>query len=261
MKRLILAALALLISACAIHSTPKVENDAKAYNIRGFSWYKKGDYDEAIFDYTKAIELNPRYAEAYYNRGIAFDDKGDYDRAIFDYTKAIELNPRYAEAYVNRGIAYGSKGQLDQAISNFNAAIEIDPKGANAYYNRGLAHRRKGQYDQAISDYTKAIEVKPEYSSAYNSLAWILATCVDARYRNGRKAIQLAKQALKSNSNPFYLDTLAAAYAEVGKFADAVQMQEEVVALLREKGDAPKLMGEAFKRLQFYRASKPWREQ
>ncbi len=258
MKRLIVVALALLVSAC--YPPPKVENYAAYYYNQGVARYEKGDYAKAIKDYTKAIEWNPGYAEAYYNRGIAYDDKGEYDRAIKDYTKAIEINPRYSDAYINRGIANGRKGEYDQAVLDFNEAIAIDPSGANAYYNRGLAYNKKGQYDQSISDYTKAIEVKPGYSSAYNSLAWILATCVDGRYRDGREAIKLSKQALKSNSNPFYMDTLAAAYAEAGEFEDAVQTQEEVLTLLRKRGDAHNLMGEASRRLEFYRAGKPWRE-
>lgn len=260
MNKLIVVAVALFVSACTTYPPPKVKDNAALYYNQGVARYEKGDYAEAIKDYTKAIELNPRYADAHYNRGIAYDDKGEYDRAIKDYTKAIELNPGYADAYVNRGIAYGRKGEYDQAISDFNEAIEIDPNVATAYYNRGLAYNKKGQYEQSISDYTKAIEVEPGYSSAYNSLAWILATCVDERYRDGKKAIKLSKQALESNSNPFYMDTLAAAYAEAGAFGDAVRTQEEVLTLLREEGDAYGLMGEASRRLEFYRTGKPWRE-
>ncbi len=260
MKRLIVVALALFVSACATYPQSKVKDIAAYYYNQGVARYEKGDYAKAINNYTKAIELKPRYAEAYYNRGIAYDDKGQYDRAIEDYSKAIEIDPKYSDAYINRGIAYGRKGEYDKAIIDLNEAIEIDPNGANAYYNRGLAYNKKGQYDQSISDYTKAIEVKPGYSSAYNALAWILATCVDETYRDGREAIKLSKQALKSNSNPFYMDTLAAAYAEAGEFEDAVRTQEEVLTLLREKGDAHNLLNEASRRLDFYRAGKPWRE-
>jgi hypothetical protein len=87
-----------------------------------------------------------------------------------------------------------------------------------------------------------------------------LATCIDERYRDGKKAIRLAKQAVASNATPWYMDTLAAAYAEAGKFADAVHTQEQVVALLRGKGGAHELLDDASKRLEFYRAGKPWRQ-
>ena len=70
----------------------------------------KGQYDQALFDFTKAIELNPKDADAYINRGFVYDKKGQYDQAISNFTKALEINPKYAEAYCNRGIAYGKKG-------------------------------------------------------------------------------------------------------------------------------------------------------
>lgn len=72
---------------------------------RGNANYKKGLYDLAISDYTKALEIDPRYADAYYNRGNAYAKKGLYDQAISEFTKALEINPRHADAYYNRGIA------------------------------------------------------------------------------------------------------------------------------------------------------------
>ncbi len=98
------------------------------YVNRGNDYAKKGQYDEAILNYNKALEINPRYALAYYNRGNAYDEKGQYDQAISDFTKALEINPRFGEAYIRRGGAYGKKGQYDQAISDFNKALEINSK-------------------------------------------------------------------------------------------------------------------------------------
>jgi len=117
----------------------------------------KGQYDKAIADYTKAIELNPRDAKAYNNRGNAYGNKGQYDQAIADYTKAIELNPRDATTYYNRGMSYGKdKGQHDQAIADYTKAIELNPRFAAAYNNRGIAYYNKGEYDKAWEDVYKA---------------------------------------------------------------------------------------------------------
>ena len=85
-------------------------------------------------------------AEAYNNRGIAYVKKGQYDRAISDLNKAIEINPNLVEAYFLRGLAYRHRGQYDRAISDFTKAIEINPKFANAYYHRGVAHFWKIEY-------------------------------------------------------------------------------------------------------------------
>ena len=106
-------------------------------------------------------------AGVHFKKGVSYQEKGQWDKAIAEYNKAIELNPEYSKAYNNRGLAYADKGQYDQAISDYTKAIELSPKLAEAYYNRGIAYRHKGHYDQAISDYTKAIELNPEYAEAY----------------------------------------------------------------------------------------------
>lgn len=101
---------------------------AADYVKSGFALEEKGDLDGAIADYTKAIEIDPRYARAYDNRGSARAKKGDPDGAIADYSKAIELDPRYPLAYIGRGLARSDKGDLDGAISDYSKAIEIDPR-------------------------------------------------------------------------------------------------------------------------------------
>jgi tetratricopeptide (TPR) repeat protein len=130
--------------------------------------YSRGEFDDAITDYTTVIQLKPDYADtAYYKRGNAYAAKGDYDRAIADYTKAIDLNPDYVEAYGNRGNAYAGKGYLDAAIANYDKAIDLNPNLAESYVNRGLSYAHKGEYDHAIADYDKAIQLKPDYVLAY----------------------------------------------------------------------------------------------
>jgi tetratricopeptide (TPR) repeat protein len=122
------------------------------------------------------------YAQiAYYNRGTAYGNLVQWDKAIADYSKAIEIDPHYSPtivtdrsfniclmAYVNRGAAYGDIGQQKKAIIDFNKAIEIDPKYATAYYNRGFVNFTFRHWDQAIADYSKAIEIDPNFKVAYN---------------------------------------------------------------------------------------------
>ena len=229
--------------------------DADAYNNRGNTYDKKGQYDEAISDYTKVLEINPGYASAYYNRGATYGKKGQYDEAISDFNKVLEINPRYALAYYNRGIAYGKKGQYDQAISDFTKALEIDPKDADAYNERGIVYGDKGQYDEAISDFTKALEINPRDAVVYNNLAWLFATAKETRFRNGEKALQLALKAceLTDWKNPSLLDTLAAAYARVGDFQNAVKWQSKAL-------ESPEIAKnkEAQERLNFYLRREAW---
>ena len=177
-----------------------MRRDAVAYNNRGIAYRAKGDNDSAIADYTKAIEINPKfarasttaasptvprvtttapspttprpsrsiqsYASAYHNRGLAYRAKGDNDHAIEDATKAIEIDPEFTSAYYNRGLAYHAKGDNDRAIADQTMAIGINPRHASAYHNRGLAYRAKGNNDRAIADQAKAIEINKEYADA-----------------------------------------------------------------------------------------------
>jgi tetratricopeptide (TPR) repeat protein len=131
---------------------------------------------------------------------------------------------------------------------------------ADFYNNRGLTYFKKGQYEKAISAFTKAIEINPLDAEGYNNLAWILATCPDARYRDGTEAAELAQKSVDLVLHSQNLDTLAAAYAEVGKFEHAITTQEKAIAQLKKEGAAKKLIDEFIEHLKSYRKHKPWRE-
>lgn len=131
---------------------------ASAYNSRGNAYDREGDYDRAIADFTKAIELDAKDAAAYNNRGISYRHEGEDDRAIADYTKAIELDPQYANAYVNRGNAFEAKRDHSRAIADYSKAIEINPRLPAAYSGRGNVFELMGELDQAAADRRKAME-------------------------------------------------------------------------------------------------------
>jgi tetratricopeptide (TPR) repeat protein len=170
-------------------------------------------------------------------------------------TRPKENESRDARFYNNRGTAHGEKGQYDQAISDFNKAIEINPRYNKAYNNRGIVYRLKGQYDQAISDFNKAIEINSLDAEAYNSLAWLFATAKAPAFRNGEKAVELALKACELSDwrKAEYVDTLAAGYARIGDFENAVKWEKKALGY-------PKLARplEFQERLNFYREHKPW---
>ena len=116
---------------------------------------------------TQQKQSEPKDAKGYYNRGCAYGEKGQYDQAISDYNKALEINPRYAKAYNNRGYAYGKKRQYDQAISDYNKALEINSRDAEAYNSRGVAYYFKKEYDKSWEDVKKAqdlgYKISPEF--------------------------------------------------------------------------------------------------
>ena len=166
---------------------------AEAYNNRGIIWFYKRNYDNAISDYNKAIELNPDDAAFYNNRGASRRFKRNYDNAISDYNKAIELNPDYEAAYNNRGITWQYKNDYDKAIKDFNRAIELNPDSVAAYNSRGGMWFQKGDYYKALSDYDKAIELNPDYAEAYNNRGstWGQKKNYDKAFKDINKAIEL----------------------------------------------------------------------
>jgi tetratricopeptide (TPR) repeat protein len=130
---------------------------------------KKGEFDLAITNYTRAIEINAKYAIAYTNRCDAFRSKGELDRAIGDCDRAIKLDPKNAIAHITRGFAYWDKGDYDLAIASHTKAIEINPKSAMAYVSRCNEYRAKSELDRAIRDCDQAIKLDSKSSAAYSS--------------------------------------------------------------------------------------------
>ena len=141
---------------------------ARVYVSQGTARYwKKDESDNAITDYTNAIELDPEYADAYNHRGISYLGKGNIDNAIADYTKAIELDQELTEAYKDRATAYFGNGDFDNAITDYTKAIQLDPDDTDIYNYRGLAHFRNSEVDKAIDDFSRAIQLMPDDPNAY----------------------------------------------------------------------------------------------
>ena len=237
----------------AVRLDPK---QAAAYLNRGNALAAKGDNDKALADFNAVIRLDPKLAVAYYNRGNVWGTKGDNDKAIADYNEAIRLDPQYAAAYLNRGNLQG-RSDSNKQIADYGEAIRLDPKFALAYYSRGMAWDNQGVYAKAIADYNEAVQCNPKLAAAYNNRAWIWATCPDARYRDGKQAVESATRLceLESWNDPSNLDTLSAAYAEAGDFKSAVKWQSKAVELAPASDKA-----DLQSRVDLYRSGKPYRE-
>jgi tetratricopeptide (TPR) repeat protein len=119
---------------------------------KGLDYSNKGMYDEAIVEFTKAIDANPRSAAAFYNRGLAYHKNRRSDEAMSDYTRAIAINPKDSEFYYNRGIIQYSRGNFDQAASDWSKGIEINPKNAAIYQKRAFVYFQMLKYDKAWED-------------------------------------------------------------------------------------------------------------
>ena len=184
--------------------------------------------------------------------------KGEYDKAIADFTAAIGIDPKNATPYEGRAGIYAKSGQYDKAIADYTQALWIGPKRAEMYYDRGKVYRTKADWDNAIGDLAEAVRLEPKNAGFRNDLAWLLATCPQSRLRDGQRAIDHATTACALTKwNDFgCLDTLAAAYAEAGKFAKAVEFEQKALDMAARPADKEALRG----RLQLFRDGKPYRE-
>ena len=137
-------------------AAPGPATGAEFYLTRGENFSAVHQYDQAIADYTTAIQLKPDYAEAYNDRGFAYYLKGDAERAIADYTRAIELRPNYPKAYNSRGVAYMAHGYgAAKSVPDFDRAIALNPDFRYAYINRANARLASHPW-RALQDFHRA---------------------------------------------------------------------------------------------------------
>lgn len=129
---------------------------ALSYYNRGLGYDSLGAYQEAIRDFSKAIEINHNHSAAYNNRGVDYGVIGNYQLALKDFEKVIELDPKNVTVYNNRGNVYYSMGNYSQAVEDYKKAVEFDPKNAKAYYNLGSAYSIMENSEQALLNYKKA---------------------------------------------------------------------------------------------------------
>ncbi len=233
----------------------------EARNNLGVALVGKGRLDEAITHFRKILEVDPEYAEIYNNLGIALDRKGKLDSAIGQWQKALDLNPEYADAHNNLGFGLYRKKKPDEAIAHWLKAVEIDPKLAQAHFNLGNAYYSRRRIPEAVASWRKGLHIEPNEVPALNRLAWVLATCPDPSIRDGLEAVSLAERAvqLTDERDPSLLDTLAASYAEAGRFAEATQSARRAITLAEQRNELP--LAEAVKsRLALYEANTPFRE-
>jgi len=149
-------------------STPTPAPDFAFYRKRADEYVGKGEFDLAVSDYGKAIELNPKDAVAYLNRARAYSNKKSYDLAMLDYDKTIELSPNESAAYFNRGDLYEKKGNSQKAISEYQKAIDLDAKNESAKINLKRLQDEQTKLEQAKLEQAKLEQAKLE--QAKNSL-------------------------------------------------------------------------------------------
>lgn len=194
--------------------------------------YQRGLFDQAIPEYQKALAIEPDAPDIHERFGDALFQRGEWESAIAQYQAVIKLQPAFAQAHNNLGFCLALQGREDEAIAQYQRAIELDPGFGQAYNNLGNVYRQKRMAAQARNSYEKAIAIAPEFLPAQLNLAWMLATWPDPPIRDGDKAVVLATRLndISRGNDPRILRTLAAAYAETGRFAEASSTAKQALA-------------------------------
>jgi tetratricopeptide (TPR) repeat protein len=228
----------------------------KSLHNRGVSQALQGRLKEAISDFDEVLKLKPDYANAWFNRGEIRLQIGAYEKAIEDYTRSLELNPNDPGALQGRAQAHAKLGDHARALADLNAVLAAKPTHAPALTDRGEVYAALGQWEQAADDFRAAAKADPKFGRAYRGLAWLLATCPDERQRNAEAALVTAEKAMEFDGEDYQtLDTLAAAYANAQRYAEAKSTLEKAIEL------APAFDAEAMKeRLQLYASERPYRD-
>jgi len=243
------------------HNVRVTHNNSLAHKELGNALEQQGNLDKAIFHYSKALKINPNYAEAHNNLGYILARQKHYNEAIDHYAEALRTKPSYTEAHNNLGTALLHQGNEKEAIVHYYEAIKNNPNYAGAYYNLGKVFANHLNIEKAIFLYRKALKLNPEMTQALYNLSWILASYEDEKYRNGEEAVKLATQLCKITKyqQPLPLDALAAAYAETGRFNEAVFTVRRGLIMALRYGPNELILG-LKKRLKLYQEKRPYRQ-
>jgi tetratricopeptide (TPR) repeat protein len=255
-------------------------NTATAYLMRGRLYAIDEKVEKAMADFDKAIELAPKQPGAYVERGflnLGCPMPECKDKAFQDFDQALKLNKELPRAYLGRARAVLEKSPREatikqddkvfavvigvqpsaaqQALPDLDKAISSLPKTAPHFLLRAMCQEALGDEVKEVADRKEVAALDKKNDRNLNRLAWVLASSSNNAVRDGKAALEVAKQAaeLTINKDPYVLDTLACACAAAGDFKDAVATQEKVIAMLKAP---PKSV--FHERLDLYKQNKPY---
>jgi tetratricopeptide (TPR) repeat protein len=197
----------------------------EAYCYLGVALTKKQDFEEALRCFEIAVGLNPMNFNARSGLAGALVIMGRTEASVLHFQKALDIDPGNLDNRYNYGVILNSLGRFAEAIDHFTWILEKSPSYGKAHTALAVALNRRGDTAEAIGHYEEALKIMPEDLTTLNNLAWILATAPDPKLRNGARALELSQKlcSLMDYKQAAALDTLAAAFARVGKFEDAVK--------------------------------------
>jgi Flp pilus assembly protein TadD len=202
-------------------------------------------------------EVRKNLVGALENLGVARLRIGSLDEAMPLLRRAVELDPEDAAGQYNLGLALLRKSSLDEAIARFRKALALAPRDAQTHNDLAVALAQNRRFAEAAAQFREAIGIDPKFAQAQSNLAWLLATSPEATVRNGGEALKLAAKAvdLSHGKDASMLDALAAAYAETGRFREAVETARRALELATQP-----LVPALEARISMYERKEPFRE-
>jgi Flp pilus assembly protein TadD len=208
-----------------------------------------------------ALDVAPNNPTAQLNLGAALVTKQQFAEAEGHFEEALRLKPGYASAEGNLGFVLAIQGKTEQAVQHYRTALKLAPGAAKFHYLLASALLAEGKTEEAIDEFKKELEINPDHPLALNDLAWIKATSPSDRTRNGLEAVRMAERACEVSryTQPQFIGTLAAAYAEAGRFEEAIRAGVRAKALAEKTGQM-ELAAKNDELLKLYREHRPYRE-
>ena len=243
------------------HAIEVTTDNFVAYTCLGETLNDLGLKKEAMMLCAEAVRIAPNSPVAQYNFGMALLQNNRLDEALAHLDAAARLAPHNSEVQYNLGLFLLLHNKPDEAASHFAATLVERPDFAEAHRRLAQALSQQHKSKEAIFHYREALRFKPDFGDALNELAWILATAPDSGLRSGTEAVQLAKRAceLAQNKQAAFLTTLSAAYAETGRFSDAIATAQMAGKLAQTAGQK-KIAAQDGELLKVYQAGYPFRE-
>jgi tetratricopeptide (TPR) repeat protein len=249
-----------------IHQLSRMQNDNPAYSpaeaqvLLGAIYLDQKRWEESADAFRNALRIDPHHRQSHIELGGVLMQLAKHQEAATHFEHALQRRPNDPELRFKLGLARAAHGDTQEAVRQLTTSVELRPS-ALAHHHLGNALIELGSVPEAVAQYDAALKLDERFSPSANNLAWLLATSGNDAIRDGARAVELAERVCSAESERTAgnLDTLAASYAEAGRFKDAVKTAQEAIRWAKAEGDLMTSQ-RVQQRLALYQQDQPFRE-